>query len=315
MIYRIIILLYTVLLFHIANSQNIVPNFSFEDTIACPGGWGGINEAIGWFQPCICTSSSDYFNLCDSAGFVGIPNNSFGFQYPQEGVAYAGIVMFDLTGINYREFIEIKLSDTLVQNDKYCVNFYVSLANESKYAIKTIGCLFTPDTFQTNSLNQEIFLIPQIENIDSIITDTMNWVLISGEFTASGGERFLTIGNFRNDSNTSIMQIQSGGFSASYYYIDDVSVTLCDTTAVGELQSEDYKFQVYPNPTSSTVTITAKGGVEIIMTDIAGRKIKTIENFQNRINFSTDEIDGGVYFLTLYSNNRVVSTRKLMVGR
>lgn len=298
---------------------NLVPNYSFEYYDTCPSTSTQIYHAIPWFQPLQVWGSSDYFNECENTGSVSVPYNGFGFQPAKSGVAYSGIIMF--YPVFYREFIEIKLSDSLIKDKKYCVSFYVSLANGSNTAINTMGCLFTPDSFLLDSNNQEILLIPHVENTDSIITDTMNWVLISGEFIANGGEQFLTIGNFRNDSNTNFVQVQGSGVFA-YYYIDDVSVTLCDTTSIDEFKNEEFKLNIYPNPAIGMVTITSngdalslsKGGDEIVISDITGRKIKTIQHFQNTVNLSTEEIAPGIYYISLYRKGNLLATEKLFIA-
>ena len=87
------------------------------------------------------------------------------------------------------------------------------------------------------------------------------------------------------------------------------------TTVVAELKNEDYRFQTYPNPTSGNFTITAKGGDEIIITDIAGRKIKEYKFSGNQLKINTDEYDNGIYYLLLYSNNHIVSNRKLIIAK
>src|SRR3972149_1459638 len=72
--------------------------------------------------------------------------------------------------------------------------------------------------------------IPQVESLN-IITDIKNWTLISGEYIAVGGEKYLTIGNFRNDANTQRDTINPNApwWNSAYYYIDDVSVYCVDS--------------------------------------------------------------------------------------
>jgi len=88
--------------------------------------------------------------------------------------------------------------------------------------------------FSPNSISCSGCLLPytpQINYLGSPITDTLNWILISGSYTALGGEKYITIGNFNSDSNTSTAVVNptgSGGTEA-YYYIDDVYVGTCDT--------------------------------------------------------------------------------------
>src|SRR6185503_2656394 len=51
-----------------------------------------------------------------------------------------------------------------------------------------------------------------------------NWTLISGTYTALGGERYLTLGHLKSDANTTYFSLPYGTMGA-YYYYDDVSVT------------------------------------------------------------------------------------------
>lgn len=302
------------------SSQNLVPNYSFEVYDTCPNSLGQISFALGWFPSCKPScypfTGYAYFNACDTTQSFSVPYNGYGYQSAFTGNAYADIAFYNEFNSNSRGYVEIKLNNPLIQNKKYCVKFYVSQADISGFSINTIGCLFTTDSFLVDSINQEIFLIPQVENTDSIITDTMNWVLISGEFTASGGEQFLTIGNFRNDSNTSIIANSGGISSSSIYYIDDVSVTLCDTTVVEELKIEDYRLKIYPNPASGSVTVTAMGGDKIIITDIAGRKIKEYKISTNQLKINSDEYENGIYFLSLCKNiGDIIAIEKLIIAR
>lgn len=221
-------------------SQNIISNYSFEDTLECPGGVDELYNAPPWFRPTIGTGvgSSDYFNSCTSNSSASTPDNIFGYQTPKTGAAYAGLGVYvtDFGGEG-REYIEAPLKNLLISNKKYCVEFYVSLAEKTNLpsggigGINTIGAYFSQDSVLSNSW-VHIPVIPQVES-NFFILDTTNWVLISGEFIAQGGEKFITIGNFRDDANTNVMSIDTvpcgNGFSCEiYYFIDDVSVFCCD---------------------------------------------------------------------------------------
>jgi len=215
--------------------QNLVLNPSFEDTVKCPDNDGQIYNAKNWFQPItfmgsvITSSTTDYFNECSNNPDVSVPNNFAGHQYARTGVAYAGFILYYGT---WREYIEAKLNAPLIAAKKYCVDFYLSLGDSSINAISSIGLYFSKDSILTDS----ILLLPyqpQVKNSDSnFIKDKVNWTLVSGEFTAIGGEQFITIGNFNDDAHTSILYVGGGSFDGAYYYIDDVSVYYCDSDTV-----------------------------------------------------------------------------------
>jgi gliding motility-associated-like protein len=72
-----------------------------------------------------------------------------------------------------------------------------------------------------------LVLVPDFES-NTIISDTLNWVQIQGQFSANGTERFITIGNFRTDANTNSSQVKPLNLPpnqiTAYYYVDDISV-------------------------------------------------------------------------------------------
>ncbi len=209
----------------------MVPNYSFEIYDTCPSSVAQIQHAIPWFQPNTCCGSggsTDYFNFCAGIPQIQIPQNMFGYQYAKTGNAYAGIATILPSFNNYREYLEVSLIDSMQVGKKYCITLYASLANTSKYASNNVGIYISNNIIQYSDINFSVLnYSPQI-NQNNIINDTLNWVLISGIFTANGGEKYITIGNFFDDSNTLIDTLTQSNDEA-YYYIDDVSVYQCDT--------------------------------------------------------------------------------------
>jgi gliding motility-associated-like protein len=213
---------------------NIVPNGSFEDTVQCPTYISQIYNSVGWFSP--TRNTPDYFNQCYN-GFAnaepGVPINFWGTQYARTGEAYAGFAAY-YSAPNGREYISTRLTNPLEANKKYCLAFYLSLSDSSRVGVTNIGAYFsqTNDTIYTDTITQGIFgsylnYIPHFE-FDSIILDTTNWVLISTNFIAQGGEEYLIIGVFKPDSLIQKDSIQNQGYyKTSYYYIDDVSLFEC----------------------------------------------------------------------------------------
>jgi gliding motility-associated-like protein len=219
---------------------NLVPNPSFEQHTNCNLTNGSIGLfAPPWFQPNIepfgggvMGGLTDYFNACDFVNGFGVPINYGGYQLAYSGNAYAGIEVFQNTILfNSRDYIEVKLLDSLKKNKKYCVSFYFSLPEILQYAVGNIGAYFSNDSLLYSSPTSEnIPVVPQIENPSTnFLNDTLNWMLVQGEFIALGGEQFITIGNFRTNANTPFISMPGGGLTNdSYYYIDDVSVIECE---------------------------------------------------------------------------------------
>jgi hypothetical protein len=68
------------------------------------------------------------------------------------------------------------------------------------------------------------YYTPQIES-NTLLSDTANWIRISGLFLSQGNEQYITIGNFRDNSTTDTIRVHNNNsYPYAYYYIDDVSV-------------------------------------------------------------------------------------------
>ena len=216
-----------------------MPNGSFEEYDDCPDGLvmqtlfqpanNGFYTVKNWFSPTLGTS--DYFNICDTSNTTaGVPKNKTGYQTPQHGNAYCGLVAYWYISIyaDYREYLEVELNSSLVSNEKYTWSFYVSLADSSLGAINKIGIVLS-DTLvidYSNTLSAFEFIdIPDVGHSNTIIKDSINWVKIQGEYTAHGGEKYLLLGVFYDSLN--IDKEVVGGFQSHpgvYYYIDNVKV-------------------------------------------------------------------------------------------
>ncbi len=266
MIKTIFILLFLFTFSYLKAQNNIIPNHSFEDYYYCPDLPAQIDSSCSkWFTPIGESSinsppftvnkrgSSDYFNRCDNGAFASIPTNGFGHQDIYIGNAYAGIAISisklsaSLNNHTYKEYLEVEVLSNLENNSVYCIEFKYSTAeiiywdviNVHKlayYPIK-IGVLLT-DTLVKRSLQtgvkQPLNICATPTFVTSLIPykDTVNWVHVQGNFTAKGGERYLTIGNF--ECNPSDYNPDS---VAVYIYIDDVRLYKCDPDSANKIDS------------------------------------------------------------------------------
>jgi gliding motility-associated-like protein len=231
------------------SAVNLVPNPSFEKYDTCPYNTGQIYFAKPWFQPNIAsgnttnTSSSDYYNACSPSAFPSLstPGNIAGFQIARTGQGYAGIGL--VGGPNNPaeggEYLEVQLDSFLLTGKRYCVNYYVSCANGSVQGTDGIGSFFSNNILLYNDPNwANLNEITQVENpIGNVLTDTINWHCIHGIFRASGGERFMTIGDFLLGSQIHFKLINQNGWESPYYYIDDIAVKRAPEAISGSNQN------------------------------------------------------------------------------
>lgn len=303
------------------SSQNLVQNPSFEDTIGCPTDEGQLYNATGWFNP--TQGSPDYYNACYSGGGIfdmGIPSNWIGYQNPRTGNGYSGIAVYTPLGES-REYIEVRLKDTLESGKKYYVSLYVSLADSVWYGINSIGVYLSKDSIYASTY-LHLPYVPQVINpAITILSDQINWKQIFGEYIAVGGEKFLTIGNFENDANTDTARAVSGGVTSqsllSYYFIDDVCISDSPDTCNIILSSSNYIFktpiEIFPNPAADFVyvKININELTKITVRNNLGVLVYEKNSFDGLNKIDLSFFSAGLYFINISANNTLI-TRKII---
>jgi len=269
-------------------AQNLVPNYSFEQIVKCTNGWGEFNGYVmDWTGQNGASSGLSYYtHQCsnDSLNGGSVPYNyDYGFQYAHSGVSYAEIITFvtsssndsthpygNTSFANQRNYLQALLTDSLKAHTEYFVTFFVSLQNASNYACSDIGAYFSDSAILFNGTGGVLQYVPQIANNpkQQELSDTLNWMKITGSFIAKGGEKYITIGNFKNDSLSSVRylgQIQLGATEA-WYYIDDVIVSTDSayvdslaTVSVQSVSNPKEVVSVFPNPSKGIFTIEQQG--------------------------------------------------------
>lgn len=207
----------------ISSSQNLVPNPSFETYTSCPTAFGQLSKAIPWYGT---NNNSELFSPCVGST-ANAPNTGYGFQPARTGNAYAGQYFMNGYGSDYREYIQVGLTNTLVTGNCYFVKFYVNCVNMViNYACNNFAAHISTGGYSTNFTGfPATSFTPQIYLVNNpIVKDTLKWIEIGGIYTAAGGENYITIGNFKNDVNTDTVRTNNGTINAAYYFIDDVSV-------------------------------------------------------------------------------------------
>ncbi|MBK8846783.1 MAG: T9SS type A sorting domain-containing protein [Bacteroidetes bacterium] len=292
-----------------------MPNWSFEDTINCSTWSYPTLICYPWFNPTI--STPDYFTTYPSCG-INVYTNLQGYQLPKSGNAFSGLFCYEQS--EQRDYIEISLIDSLKHGHNYACSFWVSLANTSLFAIDKIGMCFSNDTIKDYNSALTLNYIPQIESTSNVILeDTLNWVQIGGNFMATGGEKYLTIGTFRANASLNV-QIVNGWFYAAYYYIDDIKVIEDTSTYILETIETKLPF-FYKNPIergTSLVLQHNKPNLEIEAIRIYNSsgyemqsKISLTKNDMVEIN--TKDFVTGLYFFLLLEINKKHYTIKFLI--
>lgn len=318
---KIISFFFFLFTFFFSLSQNLVPNGGFEVYSSCPSSSGNsINLASPWVDPTGATS--DYYNACAPvADLCSVPDQTFGvWQYARSGVAYAGLWATQNSGMDYREYIQVQLTDTLVAGECYYISFFANLYNKLMYGSNNIGAYISTNAISTSPPNVLNYTPQILIPGNPPIIDTINWIKVSGLYTAIGGEKFITIGNFKDDSNTVIQLVDaSNPFNGCYYYIDDVSIINCEDTINSVNDNIDISaFRLFPNPNNGRMsfeyTIKSKGKGEINIYDITGKLVEKyiLSPNDNYLQINTN-LSTGLYFYQVIVNETIVKSGKIVI--
>ena len=295
--------------------QNLIPNHSFEQFESCPTFYSQFDKLVSWFNP--TKGTPDYYNVCATEGSaMDVPNNAEGQQYPRSGRGYGGIInCFYGTNYNYREYIEVALLSPLIKDSCYHFEMYVNLGVKSHFTTNEISAYFS-DSIIWGPDHQILPLSPQISNVTGFITDTLNWVAVSGEFIADGGESYVIIGNFVDDNSLDYKELPGCCFPGAYFFIDDVSLLPCTVTGLNNIFGSD-EFNLYPNPAGETAVLEFNHlvGKDIVITlyNVHGQSVLTMTDLSsNKVQIELQHIPTGIYYLQMKSSNQIVGIKKVL---
>ncbi|MFO0356229.1 MAG: T9SS type A sorting domain-containing protein [Sphingobacteriaceae bacterium] len=204
---------------------------------------GGFESAKPWN-----TQKPLFWDAIDTNKFLGIlasatispflvPYSSFTYQWPRNGANYFGTAMLFKPNSpdELRGYPRNVLKQTLNAGSVYCIKFYCNATNQTPYAIDALGAYF--GGINTDTISQcdkpITYLSPQIEYSSGFITDTLNWIPVTGTFVANGTEKYMIIGNFKSNiaTNTMIINPSNTIVVSADLLFDDVSCIDIDLPA------------------------------------------------------------------------------------
>jgi len=294
----------------VSEAQNLVPNPSFEDTISCPQ-WIGHFTVTDWVKP--TWGSSDSFHSC-STGQLGVPQNEFGFQFARTGNGYVGAHgTGQSSGSNSREYIQCQLITPLEPGSLYEVSFWVSRADSSTWAVDNVGAYLSTTAITLNSANNLPYTPQVISPLGEPITDSENWVQIVDTILAEGGEQFLTIGVFADDSDLTWQPVIGGWHHLFQYYYDDVSVVKITPNSIRK--SDGVQLVLFPNPTNDKLHLKSNSPVdECIIFNSIGQEIVHINIKSDRFEVDVSTFSPGLYYLKVRSG-QASTLKKFIVNQ
>ncbi|WP_158552487.1 hypothetical protein [Spirosoma telluris] len=196
-------------------AQNLVPNPSFEffKKDPCLGRFRTGDEVLedyikDWYIPTKGTTdlwNSDssrkgqcllyiYDNTKAHSGhyLVGIYTS---FKYDTVHFNYTNTpVNTLLEAVDYREYIQIRLTEPLTIGKVYQAKMFAARYRLSNFQTNHLGMLFSEGPIKQTTIKPPILSTPQVN--DTIVIADTNWREISQSFVAQRPYSYLTIGNF-----------------------------------------------------------------------------------------------------------------------
>jgi outer membrane protein OmpA-like peptidoglycan-associated protein len=263
------------------NEDNLVPNPSFED-IGKRGkveDKGQVYMAAPWTS--VTMNPVDLYSESTKTDKFATPVNERGEEKARTGTNYAGVNFYGYRGKEPRNYLGVELLKPMEEGKQYCVKFHISMSDMSKYAVNNIGVLIQTEPI-SEATDGNLYKDPQIISVTKMIYEKQySWTPVCGTFTAKGGEKFITIGNFAQDDDTKTETVRlSREFSGrqtydGYYYVDDVSVIptdkigdkdcACERIAGGQMTTEYKTFETTlgEQKTSQTLTYVNSDGSKV----------------------------------------------------
>jgi hypothetical protein len=308
-----------------ALSQNLVPNPSFEEYSVCPNATGDF--PLTYWQS--WQESPDYFNVCNNSltGWVGVPENTWGNQYPINGDGYTAIYTYAQVGDpNIREFIATQLSEPMIIGETYFIFFYASQIEgetgtypmEYRCATNHIGLRFFKDPTYNNTDN--ILQPDNFTHLDyaDVLADSDNWVKIEGWFTADDAYNWVAIGNFFDDAQTEIEIQNEFGNCFGVYFIENICVSAdssaCDYLLNKQESALSNQINVFPNPTQSQINIESDRLrlMEVTIYNSIGEIVQHDELTVKKYNSDITNWPKGLYQVVVRDESSLIQTFKIL---
>ncbi len=260
---------------------NMVQDPSFEDTTLTVNGLGqlSLRQWRNLDSNRINSMNFSYYSYTSTLNIgYSLPSNQWCNQTPRTG----GGIELDFIWVynpNWkRSLARTKLTSSLVAGKTYCAKMYVNVCDKY-YDTFTDGIAMYFDNGQLDTIvamdssGVYPFVNPQVSNPQgNVLMDTVNWVLVGGTFVANGTETFLTIGNFKTDSNTTkVVNLATHNPNSPWQY--GSSGLLIDDVSVYEITASNWLHDTTIVLGDSAHIGTGNGGIDAQWFDDAGHEI------------------------------------------
>lgn len=221
----------------LAQVTELVPNGGFEEITSCPNSYLQLELASSWFS--VDTTGSLYAS-CSTDPKISPPTGTCcnrpegAYQLPYEGENHVGFSNWNTFPNQPIEYIGVALERALLTGEQVYASARVAPDVDTEMFVfnvtftNAVGIGLVSDTVGLTLSNAASRVTP-IAQLREPLADTAAWTLLSGCFTARGGERYLIIGNFLPDAQVrKTFSRYEERFGRTYIFVDDVQLEIYD---------------------------------------------------------------------------------------
>ncbi len=192
--------------------NNLIANPMFEDHPNLPTSKASVNKGeVKYWEP--VSPTPDFFLSEDC----------------KSGTGCMGFRVYSL--VKDIEYIQNKLVKPMKKDSVYCFSLYVKLANQCGYTSNGLGVHFSKKPIK--DINAVIDTKPNLILNESYLPYKTRWMLLQCSYRAKGGEKYATIGSFKQLKDIALTKV-NGYAAEAYYIIDDVTLApVSDSTRCG----------------------------------------------------------------------------------
>jgi hypothetical protein len=260
-------------------------------------------------------------NPLDSFDIPAAPLNFWGYQEPQDGNVYVGMITSfcsdtscELSEFNttFREYIACKLINETIEGNTYRISFFLSIPDCLIYSTTAFGVTLTNNKLIRQDQLPIIFEPVQLR-LDSLSFSKAEWLKVEVDWVADFEASYLYIGSTFDDfANDFSIRFFSEGFSRdNYFFVDNISIQ-----EILEDESNNYSVSVANVLTNDGDGINEKLLIEIPPNSysllIYNRWGECIHSCTNCNWMPSPELSG-VYFYHLEIDNRITKSGSVLL--
>jgi hypothetical protein len=284
---------------------------TITDAAGCVGTSSYIySDSLNWNYDLggyVYSGTTNMDGSCDGTAFVDV----WGGQAPYTFIHQDGQTSQEVSGLCagiYSVFVTDASGDSLLLN--YIVSNPSDIYNGGNYTDSIVVDTLTYDIIEDCNIDFLTLDSAFISDLIYLSNDSIQviWSVIDANGLTNVVQDYaITTGIGVYELFLQIFCPQRSG--SDFVYANDRIYFNPSLAKVQEISDE--KFNVYPNPVNDVLVIENDGNVQITISDLSGKIVKSISSTNNKTSINTEDLSKGNYFVTI-SNEKMNLTKMII---